>query len=191
MVNQASLPFRGFITPRKSAARAQAAAKKGDLARRVQSDLRLEQRSIARELVSAMAFVDGLRDDLGIVRAITVKPQWAELIARNEKTIENRSWRPQLLGPGVDHTLLVHAGAPVGAVVAVCRVAAIGTSSGLLEGNELSNRNAWALARPWFTGPIGWLLSDVQRLAKPVPSRGAQGLWAPKTEILQRVLEQL
>lgn len=31
--------------------------------------------------------------------------------------------------------------------------------------------------QPWFTGPYGWLLSDVRPLKTPIPIRGAQGFW--------------
>jgi hypothetical protein len=30
---------------------------------------------------------------------------------------------------------------------------------------------------PWFFGPFGWLLQDVQVLATPVECRGMQGIW--------------
>ncbi len=42
----------------------------------------------------------------------------------------------------------------------------------------------------WFFGPFGWILQDVVALAKPVPCRGAQGLWQPPADVAARVLEQ-
>lgn len=30
---------------------------------------------------------------------------------------------------------------------------------------------------PWYFGPFGWVLEEVQALAEPVPHAGAQGLW--------------
>lgn len=44
---------------------------------------------------------------------------------------------------------------------------------------------------PWFVGPWGWPLVDVQPLASPVPCRGAQGLWDLPADVERRVLAQL
>ena len=47
-----------------------------------------------------------------------------------------------------------------------------------LEGLTLGDRpERVVLANPWFSGPYGWILDEVQVLAKPIPCRGALGLW--------------
>ncbi|KKN81359.1 hypothetical protein LCGC14_0319720 [marine sediment metagenome] len=41
---------------------------------------------------------------------------------------------------------------------------------------------------PWFQGPVGWLLTDFIQLPKPIPCRGALGLWTIP-ENIQAVIE--
>lgn len=118
------------------------------------------------------------------MKALTICQPYAELIARGEKLIENRSWPTSYRGP-----LAIHAGkslqwfdddnhpkanygikreaVPFGAVVAVAdligclRVAQLPPE---LRSSEHAN------------GPWCWVLENVIRL-DPVPCRGAQGLW--------------
>lgn len=45
-----------------------------------------------------------------------------------------------------------------------------------------------ALDSPWFTGPHGWVWSDIT-LIEPVPCRGAKGLWPVEGEVLAQVRE--
>jgi hypothetical protein len=42
----------------------------------------------------------------------------------------------------------------------------------------------------WFTGPIGWLLSDVIAI-DPLPCRGARGLWDLNDDVAAQVLAAL
>lgn len=44
---------------------------------------------------------------------------------------------------------------------------------------------------PWWCGPVGWLLDEVQALPEPIPCKGMLGLWTLPTDIEQRVLSQL
>lgn len=44
---------------------------------------------------------------------------------------------------------------------------------------------------PWFTGPFGWLLHDVQALPDPVPARGKQGIWTLGADVEAAVLAQV
>lgn len=44
---------------------------------------------------------------------------------------------------------------------------------------------------PWFVGPVGWLLEDVQVLRQPVACKGAQGLWDLPPAVLAQVADQL
>lgn len=43
----------------------------------------------------------------------------------------------------------------------------------------------------WWIGPIGWVLADVTPLPKPVPCKGAQGLWTLPEDVESAVLAQL
>ena len=42
---------------------------------------------------------------------------------------------------------------------------------------RIGARPGAAPADPWFCGPYGWLLDEVVALRRPVPCRGAQGIW--------------
>jgi hypothetical protein len=44
---------------------------------------------------------------------------------------------------------------------------------------------------PWYFGPFGWVLDEVQALAEPVPHAGAQGLWTVDEPAAAAVAAQL
>lgn len=43
----------------------------------------------------------------------------------------------------------------------------------------------------WYMGQVGWVLDEVVTLPKPVPCRGAQGLWTLPADVESAVLAQL
>lgn len=112
------------------------------------------------------------------LKALTVCQPYAELIARGEKVIENRTWETRMRGPLVIHAgksrewlddddECLYPGMPFGAIVAVANLYDCVHVSKLpehLQGNEHAN------------GPWCWLLKDIRRIG-PIPYRGAQGLW--------------
>lgn len=135
------------------------------------------------------------------VRALTLIQPWATAIAVGAKRIETRSWSTSYRG-----NLLIHAGkAPVyhdprlddvldirginlepmpqGFIVAVAylvdvvRVDRLGILTSLER--ELGD---------FSPGRYGWCLRSVRRLAKPIPARGAQGLWTPSPDLAYRAL---
>lgn len=126
------------------------------------------------------------------MKGLTICQPYAELIARGEKPIENRSWPTRYRG-----LLAIHAGKsrawmdhddarrypdmPFGAIVAVAR---------LVGSPELQRDSDW---RPEWrhlrdhehaNGPFCWILEEVRRLDHPVPFRGAQGLWDVPADLL-------
>lgn len=137
------------------------------------------------------------------MKAITLHQPYASLIAAGAKTIETRSWPPpqsmrgepiaihagkvtadphcglfsreceRILGPGWRTDL------PAGAVVAIARLAdwhrtcERNTSPGPLD--DLSPENL--LFGGWKCGQYAWMLTDIVRLAAPLPMRGHQGIW--------------
>lgn len=127
---------------------------------------------------------------LSFIKAITICQPYAELIARGDKRVENRSWRENYRGP-----IAIHAGksrawldtyAPLpaamdyGAIVAIAQLVAIVHIRALdrwlaQPGHEA--RFGWLRAHAHFSGPYGWVLEDVRRVG-PIPSRGLQGLWS-------------
>jgi hypothetical protein len=42
----------------------------------------------------------------------------------------------------------------------------------------------------WFSGPIGWVLDNVLVMPRPIPARGAQGLWTLPPDVAAQVAEQ-
>lgn len=54
------------------------------------------------------------------MKALTIKPKWANMILDGRKTIEVRTWVTRYRGP-----LAIHSGSPVCAIVAVCNLVAV------------------------------------------------------------------
>lgn len=123
------------------------------------------------------------------MKALTVCQPYAELIARGEKLVENRTWPAHYRGP-----LLIHAGKSLdylsldvdkridqrygiavadmtfGAVIAKCRLHACVPIA------KLRSYYLGLADHPHAEGPWCWILADVVRIP-PVPWRGAQGLF--------------
>jgi hypothetical protein len=113
------------------------------------------------------------------MKALTVCQPYAELIARGDKPIENRTWPTAYRGQ-----LLIHAGKSrewlddgdlveypdmvFGALVA--RVE-------LYDCVRLDNIPADLVGHEHANGPWCWLMRNPVRPAVPIPCRGAQGLW--------------
>lgn len=112
------------------------------------------------------------------MKAITICQPYAELIARGEKLIENRTWPTAYRGP-----LAIHAGKSrswldedderrypgmvYGAVIAVVD---------LIGCRPISRLPPELVAHEHANGPICWILKNVRRI-EPFPCRGRQGLW--------------
>ncbi len=112
------------------------------------------------------------------MKALTICQPYAEMIARGEKVIENRTWPTPYRGP-----LVIHAGKSrdwldgdddrqypgmvFGAVVATANLADC-----VLVGKLTSPLREHVHAN----GPWCWVLEDIRRV-EPVRAGGAQGLW--------------
>ncbi len=117
----------------------------------------------------------------------TVYNPWAELIRDGSKWVENRHWPIKHRGPIGIHASKRRVSPEVrkarpdmvfGAIVATAELYACVSKDWLDESAQLCNRFAMiVLAHPHTEGPFCWILRDVQRLAKPIPCRGYQGLW--------------
>jgi len=148
------------------------------------------------------------------MRALTLHQPW-DFAMLCGKDVENRTWAPPEALVG--HRFALHAGkvydydglafiktvldCPIetltpGAVFATTRLVGwveVDTvrARKIGEGALCSCPEARAaLASPWFFGPVGWLIDETRRLEKPVPCRGAQGLWTLPPEVEVRVREQ-
>lgn len=121
------------------------------------------------------------------MQALTICQPYAELIARGEKRVENRTWSTPYRGP-----LAIHAGksrkwlttySPLpdrmdfGAVIAVAWLAAC-VSKRYVEAPRIGDhRWDWLGHHEHATGPWLWVLENVYRLDEPALCRGKQRLW--------------
>ena len=113
------------------------------------------------------------------MKALTICQPYAELIARGEKPIENRTYPIRYRGP-----LAIHAGKSrdwlshddlteypdliFGAIVATAT---------LYDCVQVANLPRALVGHDHANGPWCWLLKDIVRLASPILMSGKQGLW--------------
>ena len=127
-------------------------------------------------------------------RALTVCQPYAELIARGDKLIENRTWRTRYRG-----SLAIHAGQSrtwfddedeyllptmaFGAVVAV--VDLVACLPFLYPADPYNWPKPWRILaeNEHANGPWCWMLANARRLPRPIPCRGALGLWSLPPDI--------
>ncbi|MFL5344378.1 MAG: hypothetical protein ACJ8AT_06280 [Hyalangium sp.] len=132
------------------------------------------------------------------LHALTLQQPWATAVAELGKDVENRVWAPYQARVG--QPLAIHAGlvydqqsaegirqefglkvpgrhaCPRGAVVAVA----------MLAGASRDSASRWAVAGQWH-----WHLEGVVQLVRPVPCKGAQGLWHLPAEAFAEVRRQV
>lgn len=135
---------------------------------------------------------------MNTMRCITICQPYSEIILLNQKPIENRPQRWNHRGQ-----LLIHAGKsrswmtddderrypnlPYGAIVGVCNLVACLELSAAAWPSEYAHLKDHEHAN----GPWCLVLTDIKRFKKPVPARGALGLWRVPVDIQPAVLEQL
>ena len=155
------------------------------------------------------------------MRGLTLIRPWDEPVADGTKPIENRTWRaPQWLAGetiaihagkkysrfaaseieklGYD-VLPAHESNRVraGRIVAVVRVV------GCIAMNEAGyDDTVWSLhdgiaaeiedkGAAWYFGPVGWLFDSAIALPRPVPAKGALGLWHLPADVEREVNAQV
>ena len=130
-----------------------------------------------------------------VIKAITLHRPWGNAIADYGKNIENRTWKCPL---PFGSYLAIHNGKKwdADALRFIQRLTEVCDPA--LTPDEVPSGAIIAIARfdgnatdldpglyPWFMGPIGWMLSDVVKIA-PVPCKGQQGLWnIPEDALVQ------
>jgi hypothetical protein len=132
------------------------------------------------------------------MKALTICQPYAELILRDEKLVENRTWETAYRGP-----LLIHAGAsrkwlhtysPLpdrmdwAAIVGWAHLVTILPSDVILDGLQ-PPRWGYLTRHGHVEGPCCWVLEEVQRFAKPIPYRGQQGLFDVPNEVVREALK--
>ncbi len=132
------------------------------------------------------------------MKALTLRQPWAALVARGAKRIETRSWKTAYRGPLAIHAStsmtvaekrLLHrepfaremgnCSLPLGTVIAIVE---------LVEVEEITADNVPDEPERSFgdytPGRYAWRLTNVRQLTRPIPAKGALGLWewdAPDT----------
>ena len=122
------------------------------------------------------------------MKALTICQPYAELIARGETPIENRTWPTRYRGP-----LLIHAGKSrrwmgfeddqkypgmvFGAVIASADLVACLPLLYPADGPNWPDRWKALSEHEHANGPWCWVLENVRRLDRPIYARGAQGLF--------------
>lgn len=85
--------------------------------------------------------------------------------------------RPPGLGAGVVFVAELAAAPPLGAVVAVAKLAACEQMTTALIAFARDKNPEELVVGNWQPGRWAWVLEDVRPLVKPMPLRGRQGLW--------------
>lgn len=124
------------------------------------------------------------------IKALTIRQPWANLIACGIKTIETRNRKIKYRGP-----LAIHAGKnpdsdafqyfqfhramkielkPLGKIIAICELVEIKF--------YLTRKQFWRDEKKHLVPLSGWVrygfvLKNIEKLAKPIPCRGQQGLF--------------
>lgn len=141
------------------------------------------------------------------MKALTIQHPWAWAILHGGKKIENRTWACSHRGP-----LVIHAGKSTawmdrenpldwphrygvalpqrgdltfGAILGVVDLV---YSVPLIQVENFAALDEWRFDR-FREGPICWLLRNPRPFARPIPWKGAQGLWDVPDEIVREALE--
>jgi hypothetical protein len=134
-----------------------------------------------------------------MIKALTVCQPYAEMLALGPdvKPAENRTWPTRYRG-----WLAIHAGKSrtwldegdldrypdmtFGAIVMVGRLVGSPAFDRLSEWHP-----EWLPVRehPETGGPYCWIITDRCRLERPIPCRGAQGLWIVPNDVVAQVRE--
>ncbi len=134
--------------------------------------------------------------------ALTVKEPWGSLIIHHGKDVENRTWSAPLNMRG--QRIAIHTSARLDRTEFVSAVEhcyfnglpnfdlkPADTVNGKIIGTvQLVDCLTWIRSH-WFSGPVGWLLANPIALPRPIPAKGALGLWQLTPEIEAEVYRQV
>jgi hypothetical protein len=135
------------------------------------------------------------------MKALTLHQPWAYAVAHLGKDIENRTWRPPAALTG--QRVAIHAAKQwdyqrVWDIVGQWGTARlidldlldfgqIDAQRGHIIATAIVSGVVTSSASPWWCGPLGWQLTDVRTLVKPVACKGAQGLWTVPVDVLAAI----
>lgn len=138
------------------------------------------------------------------MRGLSLTQPWASLLAGAHKRVETRSWSTDYRGPVAIHAaknfpawarsfceeprVVAALGSanpflPVGAILAVAHLVdcrRIGPFTPITWGLSASEMSFG----DYTEGRFAWFFEDIEALPKPIPARGALGLWELPAELL-------
>lgn len=137
--------------------------------------------------------------------AITLLEPWATALL-GPKDIENRTW--MLPDRYVGRTIAIHASkrwskadadaylqiaerAGVDPGIAYMMAQRVSHTLGCIIGVATFGARVTVSRSPWFFGPVGWSKVSAQAIRRPIPCRGALGIWQLPEDITEQVREQL
>lgn len=135
------------------------------------------------------------------MRALTIWQPWVDCILFHGKDVENRGWRPPSYIIG--QRIALHAGKKLdedgilalrlseSLILPDSEWDAMEATSrrGAIVGTVIVRGSISRSASRWFHGPWGWILEDARPL-RPIPCRGAQGLWRMSPELEAEIEKQ-
>jgi len=102
-----------------------------------------------------------------VMKALSVKQPWANMIASGEKTIETRKWYTDYRGP----LLIVSSKAPriepAGYAIAVAK---------LVDCRLMTKKDEEEACCQWYPGAYAWVLINIKKI-KQFPVRGQLGIY--------------
>lgn len=75
---------------------------------------------------------------------------------------------------------------PLGAIVALATITGVARTENIIAMSQGLLRHEIDFG-DYSPGRFGWVLADVVRLPKPIPAKGALGLWSVTPEILEQI----
>lgn len=105
--------------------------------------------------------------DQVVMKALSVKQPWANMIASGEKTIETRRWATDYRGDLLIVSSRKPEIAPAGHAVAVAKV---------VDCRPMRRGDERAACCAMYSGAYAWILSEVRRV-RPFPVKGQLGIF--------------
>jgi ASCH domain len=112
-----------------------------------------------------------------LLKALSLKQPWANMVASGEKTIETRKWPTDYRGPLLIVSSKTPAIPPSGCALAIVT---------LVDCRPMTSADESAAKCHFYRGAYAWVLRDILRV-KPFPVRGQLGIYevlVPKDGII-------
>lgn len=114
-----------------------------------------------------------------LLKALSIKQPWANMIASGEKTIETRRWPTDYRGPLLIVSSKMPDIPPAGCAVAVAT---------LVDCRPMTRDDEIAARCSLYLGAYSWALKDVRRL-KPFSVRGQLGIYDVSVDESELIFE--